>query len=112
MFLEKCYEEDEDNFNMNNNVNNNNNLNLVPSPKFGNSDSDKFFFLNNEEFKKERRTRSIRKCSINIENNIEILKSGKFEREYNSLKKIKEDKFSTIYKVEEIKTKKYFAFKK
>ena len=111
MFLEKCDEEDEDNFNMNNNISNNN-LNLIPSPKFGNSNSDKFLFLNDEEFKKERRTRSIRKCSINIESNMEILKSGKFEREYNPLKKIKEDKFSTIYKVEEIKTKKLFCIKK
>ena len=111
MFLEKCDEEDEDNLNLSNNANNN--INLIPSPKFGKPDSDKYLFPNNnEEFKKEKRTRSIRKCSINIERNIEILKSGKFEREFNPLKKIKGDKFSIIYKVEEIKTKKLFCVKK
>ena len=105
MFLEKCDEEDEDNFNLNNNN--------LPSPKFGNRDTDKYLFLNNnDDFKKEKKTRSIRKCSINIENNMEILKSGKFENEFNALKKIKEDKFSIIYKVEEIKTKKLFCIKK
>ena len=105
MFLEKCDEEDEDNFNMNGNN--------IPSPKFGNEDNKKFlFFNNNEEFKKEKKPKSIRKCSINIENNIEILKNGKFENEFNALKKIKEDKFSTIYKVEEIKTKKLYCIKK
>ena len=113
MFLEKCDEEDEDNFNMNANDNSNNNLNFLPSPKFGNDDSDKFLFPNNnDESKREKRTRSIRKCSINIENNIEILKTGKFENEYFPLKKIKEDKFSTIYKVKEINTKQLFCIKK
>ena len=110
MFLEKCEEEDEENINLNNTANNN--LNLVPSPKFGNPKADKFLFFNNEEFKKEKRTRSIRKCSINIESNLEILKSGKFDREFHTLKTIKEDKFSTIYKIEEIKTKKLFCIKK
>jgi len=114
MFLEKCDEEDEDNFNLNvndENKNINDNLNFLPSPKFGNESSDKFMFPNNNE-KREKRTRSIRKCSINIESNIEILKNGKFENEFNSLKTIKIDKFSTIYKVEEIKTKKIFCIKK
>ena len=114
MFLEKCDEEDEDNFNLNvndENKNLNDNLNFLPSPKFGNESSDKFMFPNNNE-KREKRTRSIRKCSINIESNIEILKNGKFENEFNSLKTIKIDKFSTIYKVEEIKTKKIFCIKK
>ena len=114
MFLEKCDEEDEDNFNLNNNNKNDNlndNLNFLPSPKFGNENIDKFMFPNNNE-KKEKRTRSIRKCSINIERNIEILKNGKFEKEFNPLKTIKIDKFCTIYKVEEIKTKKIFCVKK
>ena len=106
MFLEKCDEEDEDNFNSNNN------LEFLPSPKFGNEESDKFIFPKNDEVKKEKRTRSIRKCSINIESNIEILKTGKFESEFNFLKKIKEDKFSTIYKVEEIETQKTYCIKK
>ena len=116
MFLEKCDEEDEDNFNMNNNDNSNNNLNFLPSPKFGVDDSDKFLFPNNnnnnDEFTKEKRTRSIRKCSINIESNIEILRTGKFETEYFPLKKIKEDKFSTIYKVKELNTSKIYCIKK
>ena len=114
IFLEKCDEEDEDNFvlNINNeNINLNDNLNRLPSPKFGNDDTDKFMFPNNNE-KREKRTRSIRKCSINIESNIEILKNGKFENEFNSLKTIKIDKFSSIYKAEEIKTKKIFCVKK
>ena len=108
MFLEKCDEEDEDNFNMNSN----NHLDFLPSPKFGNEDSDKFIFPENEEYKTGKRTKSIRKCSINIESNIEILKTGKFENDFFFVKKIKEDKFSTIYKVEEIKTKKIFCIKK
>ena len=113
IFLERCDEEDEDNFNLNNNNENNNlndNLNFLPSPKFGNENIDKFMFPNNNE-KREKRTRSIRKCSINIESNIEILKNGKFENEFNPLK-TKVDKFYTIYKVEEIKTKKIFCVKK
>ena len=115
LFLEKCDEEDEDNFNMNNNNQNNNlndNLNYLSSPKFGNENTDKFMFPENNEFKREKRTRSIRKCSINIESNIEILKNGKFENDFNILKTIKMDKFSSIYKVEEIKTKKIFCIKK
>ena len=105
MFLEKCDEEDENNFNINGNN--------IPSPKFGNEDTNKFLFVNNnEEFKNEKKIKSIRKCSINIENNIEILKNGKFENEYNPLKKIKIDKFSTIYKVEEIKTENIYCIKK
>ena len=115
MFLEKCNEEDEDNFNLNNNNENNNlnnNLNVFPSPKFGNENTDKFMFPDNNEFKKEKRTRSIRKCSINIESNIEILKNGKFENDFKILKTFKIDKFSTLYKVEEIKTKKIFCVKK
>ena len=114
IFLEKCDEEDEDNFNLNcnnENINLNDNLNRLPSPKFGNENTDKFKFPNNNE-KREKRTRSIRKCSINIESNIEILKNGKFENEFNSLKTIKIDKFSSIYKAEEIKTKKIFCIKK
>jgi serine/threonine protein kinase len=86
-------------------------LNFLPSPKFGNENIDKFMFPNKNE-KREKRTRSLRKCSINIESNIEILKNGKFENEFNPLKTIKIDKFSTIYKVEEIKTKKIFCAKK
>ena len=114
IFLEKCDEEDEDNFNLNcnnENINLNDNLNCLSSPKFGNEDTDKFMFPNNNE-KREKRTRSIRKCSINIESNIEILKNGKFENEFNSLKTIKIDKFSTIYKVQELKTKKILCVKK
>ena len=106
MFLEKCDEEDEDNFNMNDN------LNFVPSPKFGNTDSDKFTYTNGNLFNKEKRTRSIRKCSINIEKNIEILRVAKFENEFNALKTIIINKFCTIYKVEEKKTKKIFCIKK
>ena len=45
-FLEKFVEEEEDNFNMNVNDNLNNNLNFLPSPKFGNDDSEKFLFPN------------------------------------------------------------------
>ena len=114
IFLEKCDEEDEDNFNLNSNNENknlNDNLNFLPSPKFGNENIDKFMFPSNNE-KREKRIRSIRKCSINIENNIEILKNGKFENEFNYLKTIKIDKFSTIYKVQELKTKKIFCIKK
>ena len=92
IFLEQCDEEDEDNFNMNGN----NDLNFLPSPKFCDGESDKFFFSNKEAPKKEKRTRSIRKCSINIESNLEILKTGKFENEFNTLKKIQESKFYTI----------------
>jgi len=46
MFLEQCDEEDEDNFNMNGN----NDLNFLPSPKFCDGESDKFFF-SNKKFK-------------------------------------------------------------
>ena len=112
MFLEKCNEEDEDNFNMNNNGNLGKNINFLPSPKFGSNNEDKFIFLNTDETKNEKNPTSIRKCSINIENNIEILKNGKFENDFNVLKTVKLDKFSTIYKVEEIKTKKIFCIKK
>ena len=108
MFLEQCDEEDEDNFNMNGN----NDLNFLPSPKFCDGESDKFFFSNKEAPKKEKRTRSIRKCSINIESNLEILKTGKFENELNTLKKIQESKFYTIYKVQNKKTKNIFCIKK
>ena len=82
MLLERCDEKDEDNFNMNSN--NNNNLNITPSPKFENEKSNNFFCSNDdddEEFRREKRTRSIRKYSINIDNNIDILKTGKFENE-------------------------------
>ena len=114
IFLEKCDEEDEDNFNLNcnnENINLNDNLNCLSSPKFGNEDTDKFMFPNNNE-KREKRTRSIRKYSINIESNIEILKNGKFENDFIFLKTIKIDKFSTIYKVQELKTKKISCVKK
>ena len=103
MLLEKCDEEEEDNFNMNGK----DNLNFLPSPKFGMENSDTFSFP-----QKEKRTRSIRKCSINIESNLELLKSGKFENEFNTLKKIQESKFYTIYKVQEIKSENIFCIKK
>ena len=111
LFLEKCDEEDEDNFNINNN-NKSNHLNFLPSPKFGNSNSDKFIYPNENNLKNEKRTRSIRKCSINIENNIEILKNGKFEADFNALKTVNQNRFCTIYKVEEIKSGQYFCIKK
>ena len=110
MFLEKCDEEDEDNFNMNNDENLSNNF--LHSPKFGKKCEDNFNLSNNSEIIKEKKTKSIRKCSINIENNIEILKIGKFENDFNTLKTIKLDKFSSIYKVEEKETKKIFCIKK
>ena len=113
MLLERCDEKDEDNFNMNSN--NNNNLNIIPSPKFENEKSNNFFCSNDddddEEFRREKRTRSIRKSSINIDNNIDILKTGKFENEYNA-KKIQSGKFYTIYRAEEKKTKKIYCIKK
>ena len=110
MFLEKCDEEDEDNFNMNHN-----NLNLVPSPKFGNTETEHFVYSNeNAEnaMNNEKRARSIRKCSINIEKNIEILRAGKFENEFIVSKTITINKFYSIYKVEEKNTKKIFCIKK
>ena len=106
--LEKCVEEDEDNSNMNNN-----NLNILSSPTFGNEKPDNYFFPKNEEeeFKREKRVRSIRKCSINIESNIEILKTGKFENEFNT-KKIQSGKFYTIYRAEEKRTNNIYCIKK
>ena len=107
MFLEKCDEEDEDNFNMNSP-----NLNFLPSPKFGNSDSNKFIYQTDNIYINPNRARNLRKCSINIEKNIEILRNGKFENDFRPLKTIKIDKFCTIYKVEEKNTKKIFCVKK
>ena len=109
IFLEKCDEEEEDNFNLSQKKDE-----ILPSPKFGIGDSDKFFSQKKEkeEFKNQKRTRSIRKCSINIESNLEILRNGKFENEFNIKKNIKQDKFCSIYKVEEIKSNKIFCIKK
>lgn len=100
-FLERYDEEDEndDDFNLKAN----NYENLIPS---------KNIYKDIEEEKKEYKKINIRKCSINIEKNIEILKTGKFEEEFNSLKILKKNKFSTLYKVQNMKTKEILCIKK
>jgi len=104
MFLEKCDEEDEiENEELNNQHKND------FSPKIGIGAK---ISPNNSTNSKHEEITSIRKCSINIENYKEILKTNKFENEFNLLKPIKQNKLSSIYKVEEIKTKKIFCIKK
>ena len=96
-FLERYNEEDDDDDEFN--LKNNNIENLTPSK-------------DTEEEKKEKKKINFRKCSINIEKNIELLKTGKFEEEFIFLKTLKQDKFSTIYKVQKIKTKEILCIKK
>ena len=86
MFLEKCDEEEEDNFNSSKKQNE-----AMPSPKFGIGNTNNFAFEDKDEPKNGKRTRSIRKCSINIESNLEILRNGKFEKEFHVIKNIKQD---------------------
>ena len=108
MFLEKCEEEDEDNFDLGNNIpftsTQNTGIEIEEEDKTMNS------------YKKEpyriKKKGGFRKCSINIENNREILKSGKFEEEFNLIKTVKKDKYSTIYKVQNINTKEIYCIKK
>ena len=115
MFLEKCEEEDEDNFDLgNHNINSstqNTGLELEEDEekKYTNSLSNNY---NRNYYWQHKKKGGIRKCSINIENNMEILKTGKFEEEFNLLKTIKADKFSSIYKVQKIDSKKIYCIKK
>jgi hypothetical protein len=109
-FLEKLDEEEEEGIEPNYHINNTENV--LPSPKFGGLDGGKFFFEENEELIKNKRTKNMRKCSINIENNIEILKSGKFENDFKIIKTLKKDKFSFIYKVEQLKTNNIYCIRK
>ena len=52
-------------------------------------------------------------ANVNMSNfYTEFIKNGKFDNEFKVLRTIKKDKFSIIYKVEEIKTKKKFCIKK
>ena len=52
-------------------------------------------------------------ANVNMSNSYtEFIKNGKFDNEFKVLRTIKKDKFSIIYKVEEIKTKKKFCVKK
>ena len=103
MLLEKCEEEDEDNFNLGTSQN--------TGLEIKEEEEKKIELYNKEQYKYKKKV-NVRKCSINIENNIEILKSGKFEEEFNQLKTLKSDKFSTIYKVQKIGTKEILCIKK
>ena len=104
-FSEKCEEKD------NINSNSNNGLNFIP-PNLKKGNSNVFDFPNNDELLKEERIKSIRKCSINIENNKELLKNDKFDTQFKVLKRVKKGKYSTIYKVQEKKTNKVLCIKK
>ena len=90
MLLEKCEEEDEDNVNLGTTQN--------VGLEIEEEEEKKIELYNKEQYNYKKKV-NMRKCSINIENNIEILKSGKFEEEFNQIKTLKSDKFSTIYKV-------------
>ena len=103
--FEKCEEEDEDS----GNLGNENHFTSTQNTGLEVEEENKYKNMTSFERKKNR---GIRKCSINIEKNREILKSGKFEEEFNLIKTIKKDKFSSIYKVQEIKTKKIYCIKK
>ena len=98
-FLEKCDDEEEDDVM---------NLKLNIYENLGTS---KNIYKDTEE-EKEKKKINFRKCSINIEKNIELLKTGKFEQEFHFLKTLKQDKFSTIYKVQNINTKEILCIKK
>ena len=106
--LKQCEEEDEDNYNLDQNIF------LAPTQNTGldTEENDNYVKSYNEEIIKQQRNKGMRKCSINIESNFEILKTGKFEEEFKPLKRLKEGKFSTIYKVQNIKTKDIFCIKK
>ena len=103
MLLEKCEEEDEDNVNLGTTQN--------VGLEIEEEEEKKIELYNKEQYNYKKKV-NMRKCSINIENNIEILKSGKFEEEFNQIKTLKSDKFSTIYKVQKIDTKEIFCIKK
>ena len=79
-FLEKCDDEEEDDVM---------NLKLNIYENLGTS---KNIYKDTEE-EKEKKKINFRKCSINIEKNIELLKTGKFEQEFHFLKTLKQDKF-------------------
>ena len=111
MFLEKCEEEDEDNFNLGNNKKYDSTQNTGMEIEEEEKEDKLNDFYNNDFFRYKKKG-GFRKCSINIEKNIAIVKSGKFEEEFNQLKTIKTDKFSTIYKVQNIKTKEIYCVKK
>ena len=112
MFLEKCEEEDEDNFNLGNNKKYDSTQNTGMEIEEEEEKEDKLNDFYNNDFFRYKKKGGFRKCSINIEKNIAIVKSGKFEEEFNQLKTIKTDKFSTIYKVQNIKTKEIYCVKK
>ena len=119
MFLEKCQEEDEDDFDLgNHNIRSsaqNTGLDLEEEEddeKGLNSFNNNNNFNKNYYYLKHIKKGGLRKCSINIENNIEILKSGKFEEEFDLIKTIKADKFSSIYKVKNLNTKEIYCIKK
>ena len=108
MFLDKCEEEDEDIFDIGNDLNpsnQNTGLDLEEEKNLNPS-------FNKNPYLMYKKKGGLRKCSINIEKNIEILKSGKFEEEFKLIKTIKQDKFSSIYKVQNINTKQIYCIKK
>ena len=108
MLLEKCEEEDEDDFNLSENKV------LAPTQSSGldTEEDDRFLQSYKKEINNHTKNKSIRKCSINIEINKEILKTGKFEEEFIPLKTVKPGKFSTIFKVQNIKNKNIYCIKK
>ena len=110
MFLKKCQEEDEDDFDLgNDNIyssTQNTGLDLEEEEEKSNNNFNRNYYYS------RHKKGGIRKCSINIEKNIEILRSGKFEEEFDLIKTIKTDKFSSIYKVKNITTKEIYCIKK
>ena len=112
MLLEKCEEEDEDYFNLG--IENNNNYKSTQNTgiEIEEEKEEKMKNIYETDQNKLKRKGGMRKCSINIENNIELLKTGKFEGEFIQLKTIKKDKFSKIFKVKRINTKEILCIKK
>ena len=113
MLLEKCEEEDEDDY-FNLGIDNYHKSTQNTGIEIEEEKEEKINSINltEKENYKYKKKGGLRKCSINIENNIDILKTGKFEGEFNQLKTIKTDKFSTIYKVKKIISKEIFCIKK
>ena len=88
MFLEKCEEEDEDNFNLGNNKKYDSTQNTGMEIEEEEEKEDKLNDFYNNDFFRYKKKGGFRKCSINIEKNIAIVKSGKFEEEFTQLKTI------------------------
>ena len=113
MLLERCEEEDEDYFNLGiDNHFNKSTQNTGIEIEEEKEEKNKNIYEIDKVQNKFNKKGGIRKCSINIENNIELLKTGKFEGEFVQLKTLKNDKFSKIYKVKRIKTKEILCIKK